>query len=248
MFMAIFLLHGRDYLGINIQPKIDQWVDSHLKRMNRFGFWGVKPGITHLQFQNGYHQHEVLEYLGLDNPYLEQTLVAVRSLADTDGHFAPYPGGGGCYDYDAVFMLTPHGLIPDEKTARLLARTASTLLAEQNPDGGFCESLLVRPRSTAQVAGFVRHVWAARGNPSAFRERLRCGLTLQRPKHNRIHTHWSQYSRRWSESDLWDSWFRMLALARIDVAMHPGHAGHWGFIDYPGIGYHPSLRTGKVQR
>jgi hypothetical protein len=248
MFMAIFLLHAKDHLAADTGPQIEAWVEVHLRSMNRFGFWGGFYGMTHLQFQNGYHQHEVLEYLALDNPHLKQTLAAVRGLADHEGHFAPYPGGGGCYDYDAVFMLTPHGHIPDEATRRVLERTASSLLAEQNPDGGFCESLQVRPRSVAQLAGFIRHAWAARGNPEALRERLRYGLTLQRPKHNRIHTHWSRYSRGWNESDLWDSWFRMLALARIDVAMHPEHAGHWGFIDYPGIGYHPSLRTGKVAR
>ncbi len=248
MFMAIFLLHGRDYLRADTQAQIDAWVDSHMRVMNFFGFWGRGAAMTHLQFQNGYHQHEVLEYLEIGNPRLERTLLAVRDLADSEGHFAPYPGGGGCYDYDAVFMLTPHGCIPDEATRRVLERTASSLLAEQNPDGGFCESLQVRPRSAAQLAGFIRHAWAARGVPGALWERLRYGLTLQRPKHNRIHTHWSQYSRGWNESDLWDSWFRMLALARIDVAIHPEHARQWGFIDYPGIGYHPSLRAGKVER
>lgn len=243
MFLAIFLLHARDHLAMDTQPAIDEWVHLHLKHMNRFGFWGDDRWMTHLQFQNGYHQHEILEYLGVDNPRQEATLEAVRSLADGEGHFAPYPGGGGCYDYDAVFMLTPHGRIPDEATRVLLERTAATLLAEQNPDGGFCESHRVRPRSWANLAGFARHVWAARGNPGAFRERLRYALTLQRPKHDRIHTHWSRYSRRWDESDLWDSWFRMLALARIDVALHPEHAENWGFIDYPGIGYHSSLRN-----
>lgn len=248
MFLAIFLLHARERLNIDTRAALDEWVELHLSHMNRFGFWGDDRWMTHLQFQNGYHQHEIFEYLGVENPCLQQTLTALRSLADREGHFAPYPGGGGCYDYDAVFMLTPHGRIPDATTRRVLEQTASTLLAEQNPDGGFCESLQVRPRSTAQLAGFVSHAWAARGNPGALRERLRYGLTLQRPKHNRIHTHWSQYSRGWNESDLWDSWFRMLALARIDVAMHPEHAGHWGFIDYPGIGYHPSLRAAKVER
>jgi hypothetical protein len=242
MFQAIFLLHARDYLGMDTQPALDEWVALHLKHMNRFGFWGDDRWMTHLQFQNGYHQHEILEYLGVDNPRQEAALAAVRSLVDDEGHFAPYPGGGGCYDYDAVFMLTPHGRIPDEATRRLLASTAATLLAEQNPDGGFCESHRVRPRSWANLTGFTRHVWAARGNRGAFRERLRYALTLQRPKHDRIHTHWSRYSRRWDESDLWDSWFRMLALARIDVTLHPVHAANWGFIDYPGIGYHPSLR------
>lgn len=51
------------------------------------------------------------------------------------------------------------------------------------------------------------HTLNAFGKGPLFTERLRYGLTLQRPKHDRIHTHWSQYSRRWDESNLWDTWF-----------------------------------------
>ncbi len=242
MFIAIFLLHGRDYLGLVTQPLIDEWVAAHIQHLNRFGFWGSETGMTHLQFQNGYHQHEVLEYLGIENPRLANTLAAVRGLADAQGHFAPYPGGGGCYDYDAVFMLTPDGHIHDADTHTLLLRTATTIISEQGQDGGFAESVCVRPRSVNNLRMFMSHTLNAVGKGPLFFERLRYGLTLQRPKHNRIHTHWSRYSRRWGESDLWDSWFRMLALARIDVAMNPEHVSNWGFIDYPGIGYHPSLR------
>jgi hypothetical protein len=243
MFIAIFLIHGRDYLGRDTQGLIDQWVALHLKHMNRFGFWGPDRGMTHLQFQNGYHQHEIFEYLGVENPRLAATVAAVQSLADPQGHFAPYPGGGGCFDYDAVFILTPEGQMPDSRTEMLLRQTAGTIVSEQRADGGFAESIYVRPRSLTQLGMFVKHTLNAVGNGSLFLERLRYALTLQRPKHDRIHTHWSQYSRRWDESDLWDSWFRILALARIDVAMHPEHLSDWGFIDYPGIGYHPALRS-----
>jgi hypothetical protein len=239
MFLAIFLLHARNELGVDTQLAIDDWVGLHLRHMNRFGFWGDDRWMTHLQFQNGYHQHEILEYLGVDNPRWQATAEAVRGLVDAEGHFAPYPGGGGCFDYDAVFMLTPHRRISDDVTRNLLQRTARTLLMEQNSDGGFCESHRVRPQSLENLSGFARHIWAARHNPGALRERLRYGLTLQRSRHDRIYTHWSRYSRRWNESDLWDSWFRILALARIDVALYPERKDAWGFINYPGIGFHP---------
>jgi hypothetical protein len=248
MFMAIFLLHGRDYLRADTQAQIDTWVEMHIQAMNGLGFWGGGTAMTHLQFQNGYHQHEVLEYLGVNNPYVEHTLSAIREMADVEGHFAPYPGGGGCYDYDAVFMLTPEGRMPDTITHKLLMRTAASIVAEQGPDGGFAESIRVRPRNLAGLRMFFFHVLNAFGNWPLFAERMRYGLTLQRPKNDRIHTHWSCYSRAWGESNLWDSWFRMLALARIDVALNPYRARCWGFIDYPGIGYHPSLKYRKVGR
>src|SRR5687768_16369520 len=109
MFTAIVLLHARDYLQCDTEERIQEWVRLHIARMNRFGFWGPDGGMTHLQFQNGYHQYEILEYLGSHNPRRRESLDAVASLADADGHFAPYPGGGACYDYDAVFLLTPEG-------------------------------------------------------------------------------------------------------------------------------------------
>lgn len=244
MFLAIFLLHARDYLGMDTQAMIDLWVDLHIKHMNRFGFWGPDRGMTHLQFQNGYHQYEILDYLGVANPKEEAAVAAVRSLADSKGHFAPYPGGGGCYDYDAVFVLTPGHRTLDPKTKRLLEITAENIISEQRADGGFAESLYVRPRSLRHLVGFGASVLGAagQGNAPLFIERLRYALTLQRPVHDRIKTHWSVYSRRWNEADLWDSWFRMMALARIEVAHDPSAAQDWGFINYPGIGYHACLR------
>jgi hypothetical protein len=238
MFLAIALLHAREFLGRDVDSRLDKWVALHRARMNRFGFWGPGDSMSHLQFQNGYHQYEVFEYLDTPGIPWDTAARSVASLADELGQFAPYPGGGGCYDYDAVFVLSADVA----RHRELLDATTSTIRAAQNADGGFGESRFVRPRSFANLTRTARHIVAARGR--ARLERLRMGLTLQRPKHDRIHTHWSEYSREWGESDLWDSWFRMLALARRDVALSPGHAATWGFIDYPGIGFHHCLRAG----
>lgn len=241
MFLAVFLLHARDWLGGKVQHEIDEWLELHIKHMNQHGFWGPSRRMTHLQFQNGYHQHEILEYLGVDNPKEEVMINAVASLADSEGRFAPYPGGGGCYDYDAIFLLTPHGRIPNDEIGILLANTANSIIAGQNADGGFCESHYIRPRTQIGISRFVRHIAVSWRKIAVMKERVRYGITLQRPKHDRIHTHWSQYSRRWNESDLWDTWFRALALARIECAVDQSKISEWGFIDYPGIGFHPSL-------
>ena len=242
MFMAVFLLHARHRLGLPVDGQIQAWVRCHLASMNPFGFWGGTRSMTALQFQNGYHQYEILEYLGVQTDKAGAAVDSVAGLADGQGHFAPYPGGGGCFDYDAVFMLTPDGGVPNRLVAELLKRTAATLLSEQQSDGGFCESIYIRPRSPMNAVRSVRHVLNALPNMPAALERLRYALALQRHKYDRIETHWSTYSRRWNESDLWDSWFRMLVLARIECAIDRQTAGKWGFIDFPGIGFHPLLR------
>jgi len=112
MFWAILLIHARDYLRANVETALDDWVRAHLQTMNRNGFWGPDKSMTHLKFQNGYHQYEILEYLGVHSPQSERAHAAVASLADTEGHFALYPGGGGCYDYDAIYSRgTYHRLV-----------------------------------------------------------------------------------------------------------------------------------------
>lgn len=144
----------------------------------------------------------------------------------------------------ARFMLTPGGRIPDLSTEDILRLTIETLLSEQTTDGDWGESRLVRSRGLKQLWRFTSHVARSFPNLDLFYERLRYALALQSSKNDRIHTHWSRYSRFWDEANLWDSWFRMLGIARIQVAIDPALAGEWGFINFPGIGYHPSLRKG----
>jgi hypothetical protein len=244
MFKAILLLHSRDYLAIDTQSQIDTWVELHLKTMNRFGFWGKNRRITHSQFQNGYHQYEIFNYLGVSNPLENIAAAQILSLADSEGHFAPYPGGGGCYDYDAVSILTGPNQKMNIDRQKVLFQTQEMLLKEQNYDGGFPESHKIRPRTFQNILAGLRHLRTS--NVQARMERFRFMVTLLKPKHNRIHTHWSQYSRRWNESNLWDSWFRMLSIARIQIAFELAEISDWGFINYPGIGFHSLLHKKSV--
>jgi len=236
MFLAILLIYARDYLGFDTHSAIDRWVTLHRLAMNRFGFWGFARTPSHLQFQNGYHQYEILHYLQSEGIPWEDAAASVALLSDKEGHFAPYPGGGGCYDYDAVFMLTAQANLT-LRYQELLKLTAASILDEQNTDGGFCESRYIRPRSPENLFRAINHGLSCSGK--ARLERFYSTLTLLRPKHDRIHTHWSSYSREWNESDLWDSWFRMLTLARIDCALNPEKVSLWGFINFPGIGSNP---------
>jgi len=235
MCIGVLTIYGRDFLGMPFDNQIESWVDGHLTHMNQYGYWGDES-ITHLQFQNGYHQYEILEYLGVENPLIECAVTFVSQVADRRGQFAPYFGGSGCYDYDAVSIITSSERMLTDADIKLLSVTVGTILSEQNQDGGFSESQWIRPRTIGNIIESVRHVLSAKS--SLRKERARYFLALLTPKHDRIHTHWSEYSRHWSESDLWDTWFRLLTIARIDVALCEEHRERWGFIGFPGIGYH----------
>ena len=243
MFIAIFLCHAGLYLGRNRTAQLEEWVELHRTERNSFGFWGIAKGMTHLQFQNGYHQYEILEYLDIDDWDWELASRSTAYLADKHGHFAPYPGGGGCYDYDALFILSSTAK-STQTHSDLLQLCETTIKREQNPDGGFCESHLVRPNGRRKWKTVVSHVLQARG--PALRERLRICLNLQRSKHNMVRNHWTNQPYGWSSSDLWNSWFRMMAIARIQIALVPEKIENWGFIDYPGIGYHHMLGKKEI--
>lgn len=235
MFYAILLIHSGKYLGKNETARLNWWVSEHLATQNEFGFWGDGP-FKYIHFQNGYHQYEIFDYLGINKLDRREMVKHISSVSDRLGHFAPYPGGGACYDYDALYLLTGDRDVLDKKHLDLLGGSMLTLLSEQNQDGGFCESHCVRPLNTKNIVALLTHAFFFSGNGQA--ERLRYCLTLFRSKHNRINTHWTEYSREWSESNLWDSWFRVLAMARIDYLLNEDARDEWHFIDYPGIGYH----------
>ena len=239
MFYAIFILHSEEYLNEQHSELLQWWVSEHLQHMNKHGFWGDASNISYLQFQNGYHQYEIFEYLDVKVPGLDNTISSVSKLVDVHGHFAPYPGGGGCYDYDAIFMLTSLCGTIDADIKKILLKTLQTIMLEQNSDGGFCESKYIRPLTPSNLVKITSH--ATRMSGAGMSERIKYCLTLLRAKHNRVKTHWSVYSRGWDESDLWDSWFRMLAIARIQNYLKYDESNKWNFINYPGIGFHHSL-------
>ena len=235
MFIAIINLYAQKWLNAIGEDRLQCWVDAHLRSMNRFGFWGNAKSMTHLQFQNGYHQYEIFEYLDVENPRLACAADAVAGLADCQGHFGPYPGGGGCYDYDAVAIMTGLPQCGDGYR-NLLTLTAHMLLSEQNSDGGFCDTKYLRPLNLDHVGMMARHIMGG-SNFSVKKERARLCLNLMLPKHDRIRGYWSAYSREWGESDLWACWFRMLTIARIQMTLAPSLDHRWGFVDFPGIGY-----------
>ena len=234
MFLAINLLYLRDYLGIDTSQSLYQWTNYHLSSRNCYGFWGPNT-FNYLQFQNGYHQYEILHYLSLLPSDLSYITNPILSLSDIDGHFAPYPGGGGCYDYDAISLITLNSQLSRDDCLKL-SLLMSSIITEQNPDGGFCESHLVRPVTLSSLRNTLLH---SLHSPS-FKVSLSkfvYNINLLRPKHSRIHTHWSKYSRQWFESDLWNTWFRLQTIAKIQIYMQPSAKDSWHFINFPGIGY-----------
>lgn len=242
MFWAILLIHINDSMEVNVDDQINSWINYHRSSMNKFGFWGKSKNMNYLMFQNGYHQYEIFDYLEISGDFWNKASTNTNSLKDADSRFAPYPGGGGCYDYDALYLLTSNNINLDfDKT---ITDLFNSVVNSQNKDGGFCESKNVRPRNFANIRKAFKHLSSRpSGNKLEVLKRL---MSIQRSRHNKIHTHWTNYSRDWFESDLWDSWFRVLLLARVDVHINKKNFKKWGFINYPGIGYHHLFKEENI--
>lgn len=242
MFYAIFLAYLQKHFDYNAASKIDEWFDLHKKHMNIHGFWGNPDKSHYLQFQNGYHQYEIFEYFGEQVPRLAEAKELILTLMDSDYHFAPYPGGGGCYDYDAVFILTMNGA---ETDPAILRKIIDSISGEQKENGGFAENCFIDPFSTSFLFNSVLNI--IRSQKEFRHEKMRRTISCLRPKNYRVHTHWTKYSRKWGEANLWDSWFRTLLVARASVSLEPHSARNWGFIDCPGIGFNRQALKSKNQ-
>ena len=202
--------------------------------MNKYGFWGNH--MNHLSFQNGYHQYEIFKFLNikLDKKIKSNAIKHIINCCDDLGHFAPSPGGGACYDYDAVFLLD---FLDDSKNNNEIIycfnKLKKTLINEQNDDGGFCESKYIRPFKTK---AFIKSLLSSK-SVSIFFERLKFFILLMRSKNSKIKNHWIDYSRNWGESNLWDSWFRVQTLVIIQKYLDPNSKENGTFINFPGIGF-----------
>ncbi|MCU0918036.1 MAG: glycosyltransferase, partial [Planctomycetes bacterium] len=110
MFLAIFLTweYGRTH-DERYRSCLEEWFAWHDAHQNAQGFWGNDRKSRSLHgLQNGFHQFLIYFYWRRRLPRLERIVDVALSTQDRDGFFAPTPGGGGCYDYDA-FLTTGGG-------------------------------------------------------------------------------------------------------------------------------------------
>jgi len=235
MFYAILFEYSRLYLDYDSDNLINKWIEIHLKNLNSFGFWGKFSKITHLQFQNGYHQYAMLDYFKVRK--FDENLLAnnIISLMDRDGLFAPYPGGGGCFDYDAIYLISKADkkLLFDNKIK--LLKLLRSIFNLQNKDGGFSESQNIRPRNITNFNKFIFHIVNSPNVSSKF-ENFKYFISLYRNKHNKIKNHWIKEGYDWGTSNLWDSWFRVMTIANIEMKVNKSNF-KWNAINFPGIGY-----------
>lgn len=233
MFYAIFNIYANDFLKLDRIKQIQEWLDFNTKSINSNGFWGPDNKMDYLQFQNGYHQYEIFEYLKLEKLSWNIAAKKILLMCDKLGHFAPWPGGGACYDYDAIFMLTSK-FVDDVGQENVLKRTLNTIVSEQNLDGGFCESIYMKNDFWFKFSNVIQHIIS---QPSHIRIwSIYINLNLFRYKHRYIITHWSKTNRKWDESNAWDTFFRLSTIYRVCDRLNLREKNLFQINNFPGIG------------
>lgn len=214
----------------NNDIRILEWFSFFDKYMNNDGFWGNKH-ITY-QLQNGYHQYEIYNFFNRPSPK-KINIKKILDSQDHQGHFGPYIGGGGCYDFDTVDLIYN---IDDNNFNKEIDNSLEllykSLLKEQNIDGGFSES--------PYISNFINSIL------SIFCYTLR-NLNLPRLKfltktiisfgtNLKLITHWSPKHRNYNISDTWNSWFRLLTIYKIRSRLYKENDKSKIF-PFPGIAF-----------
>jgi hypothetical protein len=245
MFLAIFLTYEYERTkDSSLLDKINTWFEFHNKTQNRNGLWGPDRKSHYLHgLQNGFHQLVVYFYWQREIPGFNRIIDIALVSQDRQGFFASTPGGESCHDYDLVHILVTAHRITDyrkEEIEACLSKTFDAILSVRNNDGGFCRSKCRLTRPT----DFFRYipVYFSKSPSYLWYYRARSSLgTLLKRKHL-IYTGWTEKSRSWTDSNLWDSWFRCLALAEIAHVIDDKSLEDFRNVNFhkiPGLGYFP---------
>ena len=240
MFQAVFLTYEYERTrDPQLLKKIDAWFEFHDQHQNQNGFWGKDLRSHYLSgMQNGFHQLVLYFYWKRKVPNLKKIIDITLNCQDVAGFFAPTPGGEACYDYDAIHILTTaYNMIDYKRPQRKasLAKAAKAIAGNQNPDGGFCQS----KAKMENALDFMKQIPFCLYSrlPYLWYFRSKANISVLLKKRHRIHTGWTKDSRTWYESNLWDTWFRSLALAQISCILNDRDFTDFNFHKTTGLGH-----------
>ena len=245
MFLAIFLTYEYERAKQDhLLDKIGAWFEFHNETQNRNGFWGSDLKSHYLHgLQNGFHQFVIYFYWQKEIPKFDRIVDIALKSQDKSGFFAPTPGGEACHDYDAIHTLAMAHRTTDYRKDEIEAcmhRAFHAILSTRDGKGGFCQSKC----ELTGLMDFLKYIPFYLSNRSGYLwyYRARASFAALLRKRNLIHTGWTEKPRLWNESNLWDTWFRCLALAEIAHTIDESLLKDFRNVNFhktPGLGYFP---------
>lgn len=250
MFLAIFLTSV--FLKTGDQRYLDalnEWHRFHDDHVNRYGVWSdAQNSCSYENIQNGFHQLVIYIYWDWPISNHKKLVDSILAHQDSDGFFAPFPGGGPCWDYDSIHILA-HCLrkygYRSEDIRWALKKAETALFTTQNDDAGFC-------RSKKWPPCVEKNHWIYLFKPSLLRfifdgkdftkwlfrfKRISYDIIKKRQKYSSA---WVDHSHCFSQSDIFSTWFRCLSIAEINAVLNrdrPNAQTRFKFHTFPGIGF-----------
>ncbi len=231
MFLGIFLSYEKMLNPDNDLLKFwFQYHDQHFNRKNGFWTHGIK-GNTQWSYQNGLHQLIIYEFWNKEFRNYKKAVNMVIKNADKTGSFSLIPGGGACWDYDAIHILNLLGLknkFRKDIIESILLKSYKSLINTKT-ELGYCENNLVQELSVFKNINFF--VYKNSLMSTIFRLRA---FFIEKNNGFFHHPHWSKRPIKMNETDLWSTWFRLITIAEIeDIFLE---STKWNFQKFPGLG------------
>ncbi|MGF1584841.1 MAG: hypothetical protein ACFCUM_05940 [Bacteroidales bacterium] len=236
MFQAILLTHEyeRDKDHVLLES-INSWFDFHDRFQNSSGFWGKgRQGRLYKGLQNALHQFVIYEYWNRNYPRIEQVAQTALKLNDQEGFFSHLPGGDSCKEYDSLHLLLYFYKDSLKLIEPVLEKAIGALITRWNEDGGFCENP-TRPFKSnyTQLMAFI---FNAQNNEIRITRGINVLKEIIKPKKHNTRK-WIKESQPWSESTLWDTWFRCLSIAEISCFIDSNYYKRYRFHKHIGLGF-----------
>lgn len=218
MFLGIFITeHYEDTKNELYLKALERWFNLHDNNTNDNGFWGDRlEALYYNGVQNGFHQYVIYYYWDREIKKKSRIEKVIAQLQDAKGHFAPFLGGAACEDYDAIHLLLAMNPVINEtpeSLKKILKKSYNALLKDLNDDGGFCQTKLSPNKFSLNQIVFVYSNF----NSKLFKIKLRKTMGYIFRNRNEIVVNWFDKSRKINESNLWDTWFKVLAIAEIEA-------------------------------
>lgn len=236
MFLAIFFSYEYERTDKSkYKELLNEWFKLHNTYIKSNGMWGKSlVDSTVWGFQNALHQLVIYSYWDETPPNIDNLIKIGLESQDQNGNYGSLPGGGGCFDYDASFILLKYG--SPQYSSQVVEQSHKlyySIISNQNKDGGFCETNKY-PRKICQLFKGISNYNNDR-NPVSLLYRYKEMIRHLRKANQYHRNHWTNDTYRLEESDLWNTWFRLLTLAQIEKTYLENT--QWNFHKSIGLGH-----------
>lgn len=244
MFLGILLIKNYEMKqNEKTRDTVDAFFDWHDLHQNpKTGFWGKgRMSEYHYGLYGAYHQYLLYFYWNRKVRFQNKIIDKALTFQNIDGLFAPQMGGGGCEDIDVIdslvnlYFRTNYKRREIEKTLR---KAYSVIKSLQQENGGFIWGIR---KHYSSFIGFKMlfdvnkysdwYEWYFI-NRRYWREQSKVKQARHSPG-------WHRAGIPIDESDLFSTWFRLLAVAITSYVLEdiPETEINWRFLASPGLGW-----------